>query len=202
MVLYSQPWIDSASVPLCWRGVCQESVFSDAGKVHSDPEVIAQVASPSVSHQNKESSGSSGVKPTASVDSTGTPAKAKIASQWDDRFGYFTTYQYQIQDKDGNSLQGDGYTAKENVILLFHSGDETMPTPEPHYVRAPSGIITDVVGLDGYNSALPKNSIDIFRQTIDVKYQGHAYPLSTTILHTIVVKNSEVIQKDAQIINP
>jgi RHS repeat-associated protein len=115
------------------------------------------------------------------------PAKFVILEDKTNNKGSYSLFYYQLVNKKGQKLTGEGYSVEEHI-----SPSAGNTTSEGTFVPAPAGVSEDVVGQVGIDrlgqmhSITPPTSPDadfIVEQTFTVKYQGTEYDLSTKFQH-------------------
>lgn len=109
----------------------------------------------------------------------------------------YDVYEYQLTNRVGVALTGDGYGMQEHIVTLSSNfpSDSQPLTSENRFVGMANGIGYDRVGLTGiaYSQLTPKDSYrGSFRQSFTVKYLGINYQLSTILAHDVVVERMGV----------
>jgi len=99
---------------------------------------------------------------------------------------YYTKYYYQLENKEGESLTGSGYSAEEHIKTIYTKGAPVNKIVSTKYLLLRNGMLEDTIGL----SFSPRNNVNInymVHQTFTIKYQREIYHLSTVFAHHIQI---------------
>lgn len=125
-----------------------------------------------------------------------TPAKEVILNDKTQNKGSYSLFYYQLENKEGQKLTGNGYGVEEHI-----SPSSGTTTSEGRFVPADNGVSQDMVGLVGHDangqprSVTPPTSPDadfVVQQTFTVRYKGNDINLSTQFQHETQIKNGVV----------
>lgn len=107
----------------------------------------------------------------------------------------YEVWRYQLTNKEGGDLNGDGYQLKEHIQMISSTDQMGEKTSESTFINASHGVFFDHVGLTpGTYASLPEgyHSVSIYRQTFTIRYARSATNLSTVFSHKITVSNGNV----------
>jgi RHS repeat-associated protein len=121
------------------------------------------------------------------------PARFVILNDKTENKGSYSIFYYQLENKEGQKLTGNGYAVEEHI-----SPSPGTTTSEGTFVPATHGVSQDLVGEAGQDAHGQPQSITlptspdadfIVEQTFTVQYQGNEYNLTTKFEHETHIVN-------------
>ena len=137
------------------------------------------------------------------------PAQFVILQQKTQNMGSFSYFFYQLQNKEGVPLKGNGYGVEEHI-----SPEVQVTTSEGRFAPVIDGVLTDIVGLANFvkvggisvptSLRLDPEIVDsgLYFQTFTVQYKNKNYNLPTVFVHTTTILPGSLILNSVADITP